>query len=52
MLKELEQKQKELLWQNIALINEQIKERKIIQEKDIVLFNRCFQKELSCQMSK
>ena len=41
-----EQEQKELLWQSISLLTEEIKKEKIVKAKPLRIFNRLFQKEL------
>lgn len=46
-IEELERKSKEVLWQHIASINEQIKEEKAIKAKPTRLFNEIFKKNLS-----
>jgi len=45
-MEELEQKTKELLWEGIAALNQQIKEEKAEREKPLKVFNRLFQKKL------
>lgn len=41
-----EQEQKELLWQSISLLTEEIRKEKIVKAKPLRIFNRLFQKEL------